>query len=255
MEFSESRATYVNHLLQKHNLYLGKPENLVFIDELLDKIQQTVESLICIYCEKLFKDRVALKEHMRKKLHKRINPHNKTYDKFYINNYLEPGRKWKPQNNPKHSEDIELSSESEGEESSWSDWNDENISILCLFCNHTDIDFTAILQHMKEEHNFDFEEASKNLIFYQKVKLVNYIRRQIHLQCCILCEKKADNILEHMTQENHYKIPKKHIWDQPEFYFPLNENDSFLYNLSADNDDSEASDVEKTFKDLSVTSN
>lgn len=249
MEFSESRATYIKHLLQKHNLYLGKPENLVFIDELLDKIQQTVESLICLYCEKLFKDRVALKEHMRKKLHKRINPHNKAFDKFYINNYLEPGRKWKPQNNPKHSEDIELSSESEGEESSWSDWNDENISILCLFCNHTDIDFTTILQHMKEKHNFDFEEASKDLIFYQKVKLVNYIRRQIHLQCCIFCEKKANNTLEHMTQENHYKIPKKHIWDQPEFYFPLNENDSFLYNLNADNNDSEESDVEKTFKD------
>lgn len=52
-------------------------------------------SLICIYCEKLFKDRTALKEHMRKKLHKRINPNNKEYDKFYINNYLEPGKSWR----------------------------------------------------------------------------------------------------------------------------------------------------------------
>lgn len=40
-------------------------------------------------------DRTALKEHMRKKLHKRINPTNKEYDKFYINNYLEPGRSWR----------------------------------------------------------------------------------------------------------------------------------------------------------------
>lgn len=46
-------------------------------------------SLICIYCEGTFKDRMVLKEHMRKKFHKCINPHNKTYDKFYINNYLE----------------------------------------------------------------------------------------------------------------------------------------------------------------------
>lgn len=52
-------------------------------------------SLICIYCEKIFKDRLVLKEHMRKKFHKCINPHNKMYDKFYINNYLEPGTIWK----------------------------------------------------------------------------------------------------------------------------------------------------------------
>lgn len=32
---------------------------------------------------------------MRKKLHKRINPNNKEYDKFYINNYLEPGKSLK----------------------------------------------------------------------------------------------------------------------------------------------------------------
>lgn len=32
---------------------------------------------------------------MRKKLwHKRINPENKEYDRFYIVNYLEPGKTW-----------------------------------------------------------------------------------------------------------------------------------------------------------------
>jgi hypothetical protein len=52
-------------------------------------------SLICIYCEKTFKNRMVLKEHMRKKFHKCINPNNQVYDKFYINNYLEPGTTWK----------------------------------------------------------------------------------------------------------------------------------------------------------------
>jgi len=37
---------------------------------------------------------MVLKEHMRKKFHKSINPHNKAYDKFYINNYLEPEKTW-----------------------------------------------------------------------------------------------------------------------------------------------------------------
>lgn len=43
MNFSKSRLTYIKHLSEKHNFYLGKPENLVFIDELLDKIQQSIE--------------------------------------------------------------------------------------------------------------------------------------------------------------------------------------------------------------------
>nr|XP_050852857.1 uncharacterized protein LOC127065054 isoform X4 [Vespula vulgaris] len=155
--------------------------------------------------------------------------------------------------NYRYAKDIELSSESEDEELSWSDWNDESISIFCLFCNHSDKDFPTILQHIKEQHNFDFKEASKDLTFYQKVKLVNYIRVRIYMQCCILCEIKSDNILEHMTQQDHYKLPKQYIWDHPAFYFPMNENDSFLYNLDTDNDNSDESDIESTFKDLSIT--
>lgn len=31
---------------------------------------------------------------MRKKQHKKINPQNKTYDKFYVINYLEFGKNW-----------------------------------------------------------------------------------------------------------------------------------------------------------------
>lgn len=33
----------------------------------------------------------------------------------------------------------------------------------------------------------------------------------------------------------------------------MNENDSFLYNLDTDNDNSDESDIESTFKDLSIT--
>lgn len=51
-------------------------------------------SLQCLYCEGTFRDHATLKEHMRKKLHKRINPKNRTYDKFYVINYLEFGKSW-----------------------------------------------------------------------------------------------------------------------------------------------------------------
>jgi len=42
-ELHTSRAAYIKHLYEKHNLHLGKPENLVFVDELLDKIESNIE--------------------------------------------------------------------------------------------------------------------------------------------------------------------------------------------------------------------
>lgn len=42
MEILGTRSAYLNHLSEKHNVYLGKPENLVFIDKLLDKIEEKI---------------------------------------------------------------------------------------------------------------------------------------------------------------------------------------------------------------------
>lgn len=42
----------------------------------------------CLYCEKTFRDKTTLKDHMRKKQHRRINARNNVYDRFYIINYL-----------------------------------------------------------------------------------------------------------------------------------------------------------------------
>lgn len=42
-EINGTRADYIHHLSQKHNVQLGKPENLVFVDELLDKIESSID--------------------------------------------------------------------------------------------------------------------------------------------------------------------------------------------------------------------
>lgn len=94
LNFEGKRPDYLKHLSEQHNLQLGNPQNLVFITELVDVIENKLNNLICIYCEKVFPERTILKEHMRKKLHKRINPQNKCYDKYYIVNYLEVGKDW-----------------------------------------------------------------------------------------------------------------------------------------------------------------
>lgn len=92
--FIGTRQGFLEHLSKQHNLHLGNPQNLVFIEKLINKIEDKLKNLQCIYCEKTFPQRNILKEHMRKKLHKRIQPKNKDYDEFYIINYLEEGKNW-----------------------------------------------------------------------------------------------------------------------------------------------------------------
>jgi hypothetical protein len=52
------------------------------------------DSLHCLFCNKVFKNQIVLKEHMRKKQHKKINPKDTEFDKFYVINYLEMGKNW-----------------------------------------------------------------------------------------------------------------------------------------------------------------
>lgn len=93
-KFSGTRQGLLRHLSHQHNLQLGNPQNLVFIEKLVNKIEEKLSDLQCIYCEKIFSTRNILKEHMRKKLHKRINPENKLYDEYFIINYLEEDKDW-----------------------------------------------------------------------------------------------------------------------------------------------------------------
>jgi hypothetical protein len=55
----------------------------------------------------VFKSREVLKEHMRKKAHKKINPQNRAYDEFYLVNYLEFGKNWEDLAQ-QHQQDEEL---------------------------------------------------------------------------------------------------------------------------------------------------
>ncbi|XP_030755463.1 zinc finger protein 277 [Sitophilus oryzae] len=225
------RKDYLDHLSQQHNLQLGNPQNLVFIDDLINHIEAKLQSLICVFCEGHFSDRNILKEHMRKKLHKRINPENCEYDKFYIVNYLELGKNWRVIE--KEDDRYALSiGETENNDEEYSDWNERGDTISCLFCTTTETDINQLCLHMQKTHDFDFTVATKSLDFYQKVKLVNYIRKMIHNKTCPCCEnvEKSNVALEvHLRNMQHCKIPDVDVFNQPEFYFPTYENDAFLY--------------------------
>uniref|UniRef100_A0A1B0ADE3 C2H2-type domain-containing protein n=1 Tax=Glossina pallidipes TaxID=7398 RepID=A0A1B0ADE3_GLOPL len=264
------RSTYIEHLFSKHFLQLGKSENLVFIDELIAKVANNLEKLICLYCEKKFKDRATLKEHMRKKGHKRINPNNRSYDKYFLENYRvnnqvhdkkhlsyphKTRQKLANKNQDKEatrpSKDSECVSfkqnqTSEDSDSDWSDWNADSLQTLtCLYCTEQCKDFNTFRQHLLAEHSFDFDSCLKGLNFYQRIKIVNYVRRQTYQHRCVTCNRRFENnneLLQHLEKETHYGVGEKKQWDKPEYFFPTYEDDGLLCIL----DDNPNDDMDET---------
>ena len=105
---------------------------------------------------------------------------------------------------------------SDNEDETWSDWKYENVDITCLFCDFTKKVYKDILSHMKVDHDFDFEEITKDLDFYQKVKIVNYSRKQMYVKKCIFCDIEFEKVVDHMKEKEHFKLPSREVWDQPE---------------------------------------
>ena len=170
----------------------------------------------CLYCEKLFPDYPTLKDHMRKKQHKRINGRNHAYDQFYPISYLQPGQSWEEVQAEDDRELVPRAQERcvacmwEGRggaspvrrcvcpahpllggvsapacrcpDSEWSDWQESTQPLLhCLFCAHCSQDLPSLLQHMSTRHAFHYQQVchALQLDYHAQVKLVNFIRRQV----------------------------------------------------------------------------
>uniref|UniRef100_UPI00358FB951 zinc finger protein 277 isoform X2 n=1 Tax=Myxine glutinosa TaxID=7769 RepID=UPI00358FB951 len=236
--FTGNRALLLNHMAQEHAFSVGLPDNIVSCSQLLDLLQSKLDNFQCLYCEKMFKDKSTLNSHMRKKQHRSINPRNKDYDKFYIINYLEFGKKWK---------DV-LSEDDRGTkdeaDDDWSDWQGFPECAVCLFCDAMAESTEKLHEHMQEMHEFDLPRLRHELglSFYQQVKLVNFIRREVYRKRCYACSSSFSNrneLVTHMTSSGHLGSPPLcKDWDQPQYYFPTYENDTLLYGLSDSEDES-----------------
>ncbi|XP_008286038.1 zinc finger protein 277 [Stegastes partitus] len=241
-EFTGNRSSLLNHMAREHSFSIGLPDNIVYCNEFLDTLQRKLDNLQCLYCEKTFRDKTTLKDHMRKKTHRRISANNREYDRFYVINYLELGKNWEE---VQSEDDRELVDD---ENDDWSDWQAHPVSAVCLFCDHQSETMDQIYTHMKEAHRFDLHnlKTELNLKFYQQVKLVNFIRRQIHQSRCYSCQENFDSradVLHHIMTEGHVmKLPEMPVWDQPQYYFPTYENDALLCTLS-DNDEDESDET------------
>ncbi|TNN57478.1 Zinc finger protein 277 [Liparis tanakae] len=251
-EFSGNRAALLNHMAREHSFSIGLPDNIVYCQQLLDTLQAKMDSLQCLYCEKTFRDKTTLKDHMRKKAHRRINASNSLYDRFYVINYLELGKSWEEV----QSEDDRELLEDEGEDD-WSDWRARPVCSVCLFCDDQSETMEQIYSHMKEVHGFDLHHlrTELNLHFYQQVKLVNYIRRELHQRRCYGCQERFESraeVLDHLQVKGHVMtLPDAATWNQPQYYFPTYENDALLCSLSGgESDDDGVPVISEDLSDL-----
>ena len=215
--FQGNRLILFNHMTVDHNFNIGHPDNIVNVRELLDEIQGKLNNLQCLFCENIFRDRAILREHMRKKMHRRLNPENKDYDKYYMINYLELGKNW-----------LKLQSEPEkldGASDDWSGWLEESQKAYCFFCKSSFSEAGAVYEHMKTNHNFDFIKMREemHLSFYQQIKLINFIRRQVHLAQQDGCSDIITRIKDSLKSSTR--------WNQPQYYFSTYEDDTILCQL------------------------
>jgi len=244
--FEGNRAGLFHHMAEDHNFNVGQPDNIVFSNEFLDTLQSKLDNSICLYCEKDFKDKATLKDHMRKKMHRRIRGSNREYDKFYLINYLELGKSW---NDIQSEEDIEIRP-GPAAESEWADWTGEGTFSVCLFCSFPSSHAEEIYAHMRTKHGFDLSKirATLKLSFYQQIKLINFYRRKLHEHICPSCslafpDKEAT--VRHMQEANHTNdVPALVQWDQPQFFFPTYENDHLLSLLEDVDDNPEVAVVQ-----------
>ena len=212
--FKGNRLILFDHMNKDHSFNIGHPDNIVNVHELLDDIQAKLTKLQCLFCENIFRDRFALREHMRKKGHRQLNPLNKDFDKYYMINYLELGKNWQIMQG--ESERLDGSSDD------WSGWYEEIQKAFCFFCDVSYDKSEKVYEHMKDEHGFDFVSLRQEmqLSFYQQIKLINYVRRQVYLAK----QEKYEYVISKIKDD--LKMSTK--WNQPQYYFSTYEDDIML---------------------------
>ena len=118
----------------------------------------------------MFKNREVLKEHMRKKGHKKINPSDSDYDRFYVINYKEFGKNWGDlvredkqnivDNDDDDDDDVGALNGfnlDNPDDASWDEWRGDPARITCLFCPALYPELADLLIHMTAVHDFDFK--------------------------------------------------------------------------------------------------
>ncbi|KAJ1544541.1 hypothetical protein HK405_008582 [Cladochytrium tenue] len=229
---SENRHELFRHMFDDHGFSIGLPDNLVEVNEFLDAVAAKLTRLQCIYCEKTFTTSAVLRKHMRKKKHFKINPRNQEYDRYYIINYLEPGKNWESY------QDEQYESEEDRDANDWEDWSeaDDSFRTMCLFDEDVFETASDAVDHMKAAHGFDLSEIrkSRGLDFYAVIRLVNFVRLKTAHGTCFSCGaafETMDELADHFRCTDHAALvpgPADPLWADPMYLFPTFDDDPLL---------------------------
>lgn len=137
----DDRLEYFEHMFTEHGFSLGQLNNLVNVSEYLHELTKKLDSVTCLYCDKIFVDHITLRKHQRKKKHFRVHSKNSQWDRYYIRNYS-----WEAMN-----DDEEL--ESDGDFEEWQE--DLQTKTQCLFDDCMFPSIEECLDHMTKFHQVD----------------------------------------------------------------------------------------------------
>ncbi|KAI9030667.1 hypothetical protein CLU79DRAFT_694655 [Phycomyces nitens] len=227
----DNRQALFKHMFSEHNFNIGLPDNLVNVNEFLDMLENKLSHLQCLYCEKTFTSPAVLRKHMRKKKHFKIASKNRQYDRFYVINYLEPGKNWE------NFEHDTYESDDEKRDESWADWEEEESEpTMCLFDEQVLPSPKEALEHMKQAHGFDLTaiRKEKGYDFYKTIVLINYIRHQSSLATCFSCHQSLQDfsdLVSHMKTKGcltKFVSDDADFWKDPKYLLPTYDNDPLL---------------------------
>ncbi|KAJ1718630.1 hypothetical protein LPJ61_006539, partial [Coemansia biformis] len=234
----ESRADLFRHAYREHSFNIGLADNLVHVNEFLAILEGKLAAQQCTYCEKTFTSAAVLRRHMRKKKHFKISSHNRLYDRFYVVNYLEPGRSWEA------IEDENRADSDDPKDESWTDWDERaDLPTKSLFDGRVLPSADECWEYMRTEFAFDIRRirADHGLNFYKTVSLVNAIRRSTAARTCFACQQCfADGaaLADHVRHAGaaHLALPPSDspLWDDS--LAPVVESDPLLMALDDEGD-------------------
>ncbi|KAK9060613.1 hypothetical protein SSX86_021319 [Deinandra increscens subsp. villosa] len=153
--------------------------------------------------------------------------------------------------------DDDDNGEEEEEEQNWEDWTadgeedgDNDLELVCLFCDGKYNSSNLLFDHCQLSHNFDFGsiKTTMKLDFYGCFKLINYVRSQVAQKRCWSCGSTCNSkqeLLDHLHEPSGFESSNL-PWDNDTYLKPYMEEDNLLYSF----DEDEEMDDNDTVKSL-----
>ena len=214
----ENLPDLFSHMFQEHHFNIGLLDNLIFVATFLNDLEEMTKlKKQCIFCKEIFRNGTCLRKHLKSKNHFKINGKDERWDRFYLVNYVNLVKS-------KFGDDKDDLVEQEDEVDEWDDLNEEiDLKTQCLFCEEIFMDPETCFEHMTKSHGFNIKSIQKqhSLSFYDTMKLLNYLRN---------CQRYETDPFEGGSTGNfeNDEIPDSKLWNRPEFYFPVYEEDPLL---------------------------